>query len=198
MAKPNNILQTERQLSKIGDAVGVDKKKWFVAIVNNNTELSSARKLENLGFETFVPIQEIISDFNGKRRKRKKVVISMLLFVHVSEQERRQIVNLPFVKRFMTNVSGQKDSFGKHPIATIPDEQMEQLIKLLQHSESEVFIESLPKSIGEEVTICGGPLNGLTGHVVQMSQQKQCFIIQISCLGCAKIHITHDMTMNKK
>ena len=130
MVNLSKILQSERQLSEIGDAVGVDKKKWFVAIVNNNTELSSARKLGNLGYETFVPIQEIISDFNGKRRKRKKVVISMLLFVHVSEQERKQIVNLPFVKRFMTNVSGQKDSFGKHPIATIPNEQMDQLISV--------------------------------------------------------------------
>lgn len=189
MAKPNNILQTERQLSKIGDAVGVDKKKWFVAIVNNNTELSSARKLENLGYETFVPIQEIISDFNGKRRKRKKVVISMLLFVHVSEQERKQIVNLPFVKRFMTNVSGQKDSFGKHPIATIPNLQMERFRTLIEKSDNEVYVESMPKNIGDQVGITEGRLKGLVGNVIRLPEGQTFLAVVLDSLGCAKVLI---------
>ena len=198
MAKPNNILQTERQLSKIGDAVGVDKKKWFVAIVNNNTELSSARKLENLGFETFVPQQEIISDFNGKRRKQKKVVISMLLFVYVSERERKQIVNLPFVKRFMINVSGQKDSSGKHPLAVIPDDQMNQFRTLVENSDEEIIFDSMPRRIGDNVEITEGNLKGLIGSIIELSEEQSFFVIALESLGCARVLISSKSIKRKE
>ncbi len=198
MAKPNNILQTERQLSKIGDAVGVDKKKWFVAIVNNNTELSSARKLENLGFETFVPQQEIISDFNGKRRKQKKVVISMLLFVYVSERERKHIVNLPFVKRFMINVSGQKDSSGKHPLAVIPDDQMNQFRTLVENSDEEIIFDSMPRRIGDNVEITEGNLKGLIGSIIELSEEQSFFVIALESLGCARVLISSKSIKRKE
>ncbi len=189
MVVQNKILPLKRQLSKIDDAVGVNIRKWFVAIVNNNTELSTSKKLNSLGYETFVPQQEIVSIIDGKRKKCKRVVISTLLFVYITEQERKQIVSLPFIKRFMVNISGMKDSFGKHPIAVIPDCQIQQFRRLIEKSENEVHIESLPKNIGSKVIIVNGALKGLTGHVVQLSDEKSFFIIQLDVLGCAKIQI---------
>lgn len=37
----------------VGDAVGLEKSFWFVAIVNNNTEKSSSEKLQKMGIETY-------------------------------------------------------------------------------------------------------------------------------------------------
>ncbi len=189
MVNLSKILQSERQLSEIGDAVGVNERKWFVAIVNNNTELSSSRKLENLGYETFVPLQEIVSESNGKRRKRNRVVIPSMLFVHVTEQERKQIVNLSFIKRFLTDIAGSKDALGKHPLAIIPDEQLQQLRTILIHSESYVYIESMPKSIGDRVEIVKGDLRGLKGYVTGFSDDHSYFYIQLNALGCARLLI---------
>lgn len=192
MFEQNKIIQKERQLPRIGDAVGVNIKKWFIAIVNNNTELSTSKKLESLGYETFVPQQEIVSIINGKRKICKKVVISTLLFLHITEQERKRVVNFPFIKRFMTNISGQKDLFNRHPIAVIPDNQIQQFRNLIEKSENEVYIESLPKDIGNRAFIIGGNLKGLTGNVEQLSDGKSFFVIQLDVLGCAKVQINPE------
>lgn len=194
---PNNILKSERQLSKTGDTVGVDKKKWFVAIVSNNTELSSEKKLENLGYKTFVPVQEIIYEVNGKRKKRKKVVLATLLFVHVTELERKQIVILPFVKRFMTNVSGQIDSYGKHPLAVIPDEQMNQFRTLVENSDEEIIFESMPRRIGDMVEISEGKLKGLVGNLIQLPDGHSFLAIALDSLGCAKVLISSKSISRK-
>lgn len=192
MFEQNRILLKDRRLSGIGDAVGVNMKKWFVAIVNNNTELSTSKKINSLGYETFVPQQNLLSIIDGKRKIRKRVVISTLLFVHVTEQERREIVNLPFVKRFMTDISGKKDSFGRHPIAVIPDSQIQQFRSLLEKSENEVRIESWPKNLGSKVLIVDGTLKGLSGRVTHSSNGKSFFIIQLDVLGCARVQIKPD------
>lgn len=198
MNRHNIIPKRERQLSETGDAVGVDKKKWFIAIVKNNTELSSSMKLGQMGYETFVPLQDIVYEYNGRLKKRKKVVVSTYLFVHVSDKERRQIVNFPFVLRFLTNISGKRDSFGKHPLAIIPDEEMSKFCTLVEKSETEIFIEATPKDTGEEVEIRSGKLKGLSGHVIHVSEEKHFFILQISCLGCAKVSVNYGILRPKK
>ncbi len=43
--------------SKVGDAVGVKPRNWYIAIVNNNSEKVYAEKLKKLGFESYVPTQ---------------------------------------------------------------------------------------------------------------------------------------------
>ena len=53
-----NLKETTTQ--KVDDAVGVpsiEKKEWFVAIVNNRSEKKYAQVLQNEGYEVFVPIQ---------------------------------------------------------------------------------------------------------------------------------------------
>lgn len=189
MVKTNEISPTKRQSTDTAGAVGVNSRQWFVAIVNNNTEQACSRKLLTFGYQSFVPIQEFVTVINGKRRKRTHVAISSLLFVHVTEQERKDIVNLPFIKRFMTDHTRPKDFCGRHPLMTIPDCQMEPLRNLIDNCEEEIRIESLPKNIGEKVRITGGKLKGLTGNVIRLSDGKTFFVIQLENLGCAKVLI---------
>ena len=82
--------------SGVGDAVGVQDRKWFVAIVNNNTERSVEEKLSKSGYETYVAKQKVIRVWkNGKKAKVDKVLLPSVVFIKCTERERREIVTLP-------------------------------------------------------------------------------------------------------
>lgn len=38
----------------VGDAVGVDSRKWYVAVVNNNSEKKVQERLEKMHYEAYV------------------------------------------------------------------------------------------------------------------------------------------------
>jgi len=90
---------------KVGDAVGVEKVNWYIAIVGNNTERQCAKRLEVLGYECYVPTQiETRTWRNGTRNTVEKTLIPSYIFIHTTETERKQhIVKFPFIKRFMPN-----------------------------------------------------------------------------------------------
>ena len=52
----------------------------------------------------------------------------------------REIVHLPYIKRFMVNIAGER-SGGIRPVAFIPDEQMVKLRRMLDDSEEPVIID---------------------------------------------------------
>lgn len=82
----------------VGDAVGLEKRYWFVAIVKNNTEKSSLERLTKDGYEGYVATQTVFRIWkNGRRAKINHVVLPGLLFVKCSEKERLQIVTFPYI-----------------------------------------------------------------------------------------------------
>src|SRR5574344_1872956 len=85
----------------VDDAVGGRKRSWFIAIVNNNTEGSCGELLKKLGYDCFIPIQkETQLSSNGTKKTINRVVMSAALFIHLTEAERKTVVNYPFIKRF--------------------------------------------------------------------------------------------------
>lgn len=42
----------------VGDAVGVETRKWFVAIVNNNSEKAVQERLVKMNYESYVAKQK--------------------------------------------------------------------------------------------------------------------------------------------
>lgn len=53
--------------SNAGDAVGIPNKHWFVAIVNNNSEKVYGKRIKELDYESYVPVQKETHHWrNGK------------------------------------------------------------------------------------------------------------------------------------
>lgn len=183
-----------------GDAVGVSSKHWFVAIVNNNTERQCSVKLGKLGYECYIPIQTETRIWrNGRKKDINRIIFPAMIFIHVTEGERKQIVTFPFIKRFMTNGAGKKAEIQKSPIAIIPDEQLETLRFMLDNSDAPVTIESAPMHLGDQVRIIRGKLQGLEGNIIYCKDGSVCIVIQIDLFGCAKIKIDKDyLELSKK
>lgn len=184
----------EHDSLKVGDAVGVEKRNWYVAIVNNNSEKIYAEELQKLGYESYIPTQKEERHWrNGNVNTIDKVILPSVIFVRVTESERlNEVAKLPYIKRFMVDISRNKDQYQKHPIAIIPNNQLEQLRLMLEHAESTVTIESFPFHLNDRIRIVKGKLQGLEGLVERCLDGETFIVIRLECLGCAKMRINHE------
>lgn len=174
----------------VDDAVGLPQAKWFIAIVNNRSEKNNAGKLTKMGIENYVPLQKELHVWsNGKRVNVEKVMIPSKIFIRCTERERRNIVNLPFIFRFMTNKAGVSTNSVSKPLAVVPDHEIEQLKFMLGVKDAKVaFTERFVK--GDKVEVRRGPFKGLTGVVLQDAGNKTNHLyINIDFLGCAYVEI---------
>lgn len=174
-----------------GDAVGVSERHWFVAIVNNNSEKAYGEKLNKLGYESYVPIQRETHHWrNGKVKTIDRVVLPAIVFVRATELERRkEVVTLPFIKRFMLDKALKVNEHYSAPIAIIPDNQIEQLRFMLENSATPVSIEAMPLHLGDKVQVKKGSLQGLKGNIIRCNDGNSCIVVQLDCFGCAKMSV---------
>lgn len=177
--------------SGVDDAVGVPEVKWFVAIVNNRSEKINGERLAKIGIENYVPTQTTFKVWkNGKKASVDRIVIPTVIFIHCTEQQRREIVRLPYIFRFMTNKAGTTATeYLNKPLAIIPDKEINQLKFMLGQSDVPVIITDRPYKVGDKVRIIRGSLKGLEGEVFSTDSEKSEVMIALEYFGCAKLLI---------
>lgn len=174
-----------------GGAVGVESRKWFVAIVKNNTEKTVRDRLEGLGHEAYVASQQMVRVWkNGRKAKVDKVLLPAIVFVKCSEAERREIVALPYINRFMTNKAASGEGLRSKPLAVIPQEQIDTLRFMLGQSDIPVRMVDTPYKLHDKVIVTRGNLRGLVGEIVKTADGKSDLVIRVDILGCAQVSIS--------
>jgi len=175
----------------VDNAVGVDKNYWFVAIVKHNSEKCASEKLTKMGIENYLPTQKEIRIWrNGRKSQVDRVVIPSTLFIHCSEQKRRELVTLPFIFRFLSNRARSIIHTTNHAIAIIPDAQINTLKFML--GQSDIPIEVITNQFykkGERVKVIRGHLAGLEGEIFETSDGKSEMMVVLDCLGCARLYL---------
>lgn len=180
---------------KADDAVGVAERHWFVAIVNNKSERQCATRLQTLGYECYVPVQEETHLWrNGVRKQVQRIVVPATVFVHVTERQRMQeIVRLPYVKRFMPNRASATDAYGRHSVAVIPDVQMQRLMYILGNADAPVEFDQMAFRLGDKVRVLRGGLMGMEGNIIECAEGGSAyFAISVDMLGVAKVRVMKD------
>lgn len=176
----------------IGDGHIVDMPKpyWFVAIVKNNTEKSVREKLRSSGYRCYVPLQEELRVWkNGRKSLIERVVIPTMVFIHCTEVERKAIVALPYILRFMTNRASSLSATGSKPLAIIPEAQIEKLMFMVGNSDTPVTFSSAMYRKGDMVRVIRGRLAGLEGEVKTVDDKRSEIIVNLDCLGNARLTI---------
>ena len=113
-----------------------------------------------------------------------------MVFVHVTEKQRKKIVTLPYINKFMVNRAGCINSYNRHPIAIIPNEQIERLKYMLGDKNAMVNIEPLNLKTGDKVRVIRGNLKGLEGNVYQNSNGNSYIVIRLENLCCASVRVS--------
>jgi transcriptional antiterminator NusG len=159
-------------------------KAWYVAYVQMNCEKKTEKKLQSLGFETFLPVQSEIHLWSDINNKIDRIVIPMMLFVKLDRRQLNEIRNLSYIYNILT-APGEKQP------AVVPDEQIEKFKFMLHASDSPVSLECTDIQKGESVRVARGVLKGFEGVVCTISNNTM-IGLYIDCLGFACVTIKKE------
>ena len=152
-------------------------------IINRYGQEKKTRdRLTAMGIECFLPIQEEIHQWSDRRKKVERVVIPMMIFVRVSDEERGLPLTLSAISRYMV-------LRGESVPAVIPDRQMEKFKFMLDYSEEAVELCTTPLAVGEQVRVIKGPLAGLEGELVTVDGKSK-VVVRLDMLGCAQVDMS--------
>ncbi|MCC8113179.1 MAG: UpxY family transcription antiterminator [Bacteroidales bacterium] len=189
MEKDSQKTINNRLAPCVSHAVGVSEgPKWYVAFVSNNTEKSSRDKLLKRGYAVYLPVKtEFVKWKDGRCKEREHILMPNILFIRITEAERKVLVAFPFIRAFMTDMARAKEG-NRHPFAVVPEAQIETLKYMLGQSEINVEMEGLSIAVGEKVRVIRGVLQGLVGMICTTTKGEKVGI-RIDGLGYACVNI---------
>lgn len=159
-------------------------RRWLVALVRIYHEKKISERLTKMGIENYLPIQQKIHIWSDRRKKIDHIVIPMTIFVHVDLLERKEVLTLSAVNRYMV-------MRGESSPAMIPDEQMERFKFMLDYSEDAVSLSDTSLSPGEMVRVIKGSLAGLEGELITVNGKTK-VAVRLDMLGCANVDMSAD------
>lgn len=156
-------------------------RQWLVAYVQSCLEKKTAQRLAAMGIECYLPVQSEIRQWSDRRKRVDCLVIPMMIFVHVTPQERPLPLSLQAVSRYMV-------LRGESTPAVIPDEQMDRFRFMLDYSPEAVEMCSAPLAPGDAVKVIKGPLAGLEGELITVNGKSK-VAVRLDMLGCAHVNV---------
>lgn len=175
------MISTKETLSagpRIGTGEGVAySKRWYVALVRMHHEKKVTERLSKMGIESFIPVQQEIHQWSDRRKVVESVLLPMMVFVHADPSERKEVLTLSTVSRYMV-------MRGESTPTVIPDDQMARFRFMLDYSEDIISMNSAPLARGEKVRVIKGPLTGLVGELVMVDGRSK-IAVRLDILGCA-------------
>ena len=182
---PENVPATLGVDDAVGVSDGSEKRLWFVAVVNRNSEKLIREKLQKAGYEAYVASQQEEHIWaNGRKKKVERVIITARIFIRLTETERREVVHLPYIHYFLTDKARAVNEFGTHPLAVIPDREMQMLRFMLCNADAPVDFVATHFRVGNRLRIIRGPLQGFEGEVARLTGETYVFV-RLSILGAA-------------
>lgn len=154
---------------------------WFVAYVRMHHERKIADSLSQMGIENFVPVQTQMRKWSDRMKKVDVVLIPMVVFVHATEEERKQTFVLAAL-RFYLSVK------GTYKVVKIPDEQMQRFKFMVDYSDEAISFNPDCFAEGDRIRVVKGPLTGLTGILVGKGGKSK-IAVQLDLLGMATVDI---------
>ena len=197
IAHDTNLISTAANV--VDDAVGMEKKYWFVAIVNHNTEKIVAKKLKKLEIEYYLPTQSEYKIWkNGRKVRVDRVVIPSTIFIYCTEQKRREIVKYPFINRFLIDRAQKREDNNTRALARISDKEIATLKFMLGNSDTPITFVNKIFNLKDTVRVIRGNLLGIIGKVERVSEGQSKLIVCIGMLGGAMVEInTNDLEIYK-
>ena len=179
------------------------KQYWFVAIVTPNTEKKAIERMDDLvqywkkqeildeteTVTAYVPIQKKVRYRPGTRKRVEveEVLTSCYIFIRCSNAIRYKIASeAKFILHFMMNSASQTKS-GSRDFARIPDEQMENFMRMVGDAENEVTIDPTRIHVGDRVRIKTGKLAGLEANICKEPDGRTLLALRVDFLGYAKM-----------
>ena len=143
---------------------------WYVAYTRVNQEVLIKKKLDELGIENFLPLEEQVRDTPLGRKTIRVPLIHGMIFIRADKATSFSLIN-----EYSLNIVYLKDIEGSHSLI-VPDKQMEDFMFLLDFSPGGIEILNKDLKRGDRVRVIKGPLLGLEGELVRLKNHKRVII----------------------
>ena len=168
---------------------------WYPMRVTYSREMLAKEYLDMIGVENFIPMQYVPIKGKHPRHRELKPAITSLIFIRSSQ---KNITELKMTKRelnslryIMTPVLDDKNNVIGKEILKVPDNQMDNFIKVASVNDDRVFyMENLDFAgkPGPRVKVVEGDFAGVEGTIKRVKKNK-CVVVQIETPS-AKCEIT--------
>ena len=146
----------------------MEELKWFVMYTTSRSEKKVTDRLRENGFEVYLPLIEELRQWSDRKKKVQRAMFNGYVFVKTRRDKLWECLQVPGAVKFV-HFSGQH--------ATIREEDLEIIKRVI---ETGVGVESDGSTIdpGEKVIEIGGPLQNMTGEVIEKGN-KDYFLVRI-------------------
>ena len=141
---------------------------WFAMRATYGRNMEVKNKLDEAGFESFVPMRYVVSiDRRGRKTKKYVPVVRDLIFVHTDQAS---MLTLKQQHESLRNIYIPSEDGRKRPVI-VSDQQMESFMKVTKTlSDGLLFFtpDEVNLNKGVKVRIHGGQFNGLEGTFIKV------------------------------
>ena len=139
---------------------------WYAVYTRSRFEKRLMERLTAKGIEAYVPLRKVMKQWSDRKKMIEEPLIRSYCFVKIDPLRYQDVLNTPGAVRYIW--------FSGKP-ASIPEWQIN-ILKAITGSDIEV--ECLPDTFqpGIQVMVNSGPLQGLKGELVNISNKKRVII----------------------
>jgi len=135
----------------------VAARAWRVFYTRARSEKKCEERLQERSVEVLVPKRIVQSRWSDRTKRIEEPLFRNYVFANVNEKERLQVLRVPGIVRSVT--------FEGTP-ARLRADEVENL-RLLMKAQERLSVVDLRPQVGSTVTLTDGPLQGLTGEVME-------------------------------
>ena len=165
--------------------VPTEKTRWFVLRVSYGRILKAKEFVDARNIDCYVPMHYKQTTKQGKKRIITEPLLPSFFFVHTTIE---QIVNLlrdkkvnsneerPLLSFYFDHTSYRQDSPNLNPPLVIPDEAMNNFIRLTSIRNSHVILvnsSNIQYKLGDRVVVTEGDFEGIQGRVARIAGQQR-------------------------
>ncbi len=145
---------------------------WYAIYTRSRNEKKACEEIRNKGIEVFLPLIKTLKQWSDRKKWVEEPLFRSYLFVYIKPEDYYKVLNTPGLVRYITFE-------GK--AVPIPQVQID-AIKYYIGMEDYVPDEAIDYAPGDKVEITHGPLQGLSGELIQLKGKSR-MKVQIDALG---------------
>ncbi len=142
--------------------------KWYVMYTASRSEKKVATRLQERGWEIYLPIVEELRQWSDRKKKVQKALFNGYVFVKTRRDQLWECLQVPGAVKFV-HFSGQH--------ATIREEDLD-VIKRVVATGVDIETDGSDIAPGEQVKVIAGPLQHMTGECIERGN-KDYFVIRV-------------------
>lgn len=145
-------------------------RQWLAIYTKPRSEKKVAERLQAKSIEVYCPLQTVVRQWSDRKKKVVIPIFPSYVFVHVEEQERREVLMDPSVLNFVFYL-GKPAVIKPYEIETI-----QFFLGEFKNQDYDISIFDYKK--GDHVDIVAGPLKGMEGEIEIVEKNSVKLLIQ--------------------